>query len=108
MGYMTTDISPEGLLAVYEALNWTPSGKVTVKLSTGKPPTSNYLRPELIAGVVHEVDGTIVKCNTACGGSRRTENYVGALDGQIVYVNVMNRLSVDCDGNPAEPGGVLQ
>ncbi|MDE7170916.1 MAG: DUF362 domain-containing protein [Oscillospiraceae bacterium] len=216
--YMTTDISPEGLLAVYKALNWTPTGKVAVKLSTGEPPASNYLRPELIANVVHEVDGTIVECNTAYGGSRAstamhyqvakdhgfndiadvvildesgsmtlpvsggsrlTENYVGAhfedydsylvlshfkghamagfggavknisiglgssegkcwihsggtsrtnawggdqtaftesmaeagksvvdaLDGQIVYVNVMNRLSVDCDcdGNPAEP-----
>ena len=30
---------------------------------------------------------------------------VDALDSQIVYINVMNRLSVDCDcdGNPAEP-----
>ena len=30
---------------------------------------------------------------------------VDALDGQIVYINIMNRLSVDCDcdGNPAEP-----
>ena len=30
---------------------------------------------------------------------------VEALDGRIVYVNVMNRLSVDCDcsGRPAEP-----
>ena len=29
---------------------------------------------------------------------------VDALDGKIVYINVMNRLSVDCDcdGNPAE------
>ena len=27
------------------------------------------------------------------------------MDGQIVYINVMNRLSVDCDcdSNPAEP-----
>ena len=216
--YMTTDISPEGLMAVYEALGWEPTGNVAVKLSTGEPPASNYLRPELIADVVSAVDGTIVECNTAYGGSRAqtsmhyqvaedhgftaiadfqildengsmslpvtggtnlTENYVGAafadydsylvlshfkghamagfggaiknisiglgssagkcwihtagqsktspwggdqdaflesmaeagksvvdaLDGQIVYINVMNRLSVDCDcdGNPAEP-----
>ena len=215
--YMTTDISPEGLMAVYEALEWTPQGKVAVKLSIGEPPASNYLRPELIADVVAAVDGTIVECNTAYGGSRAetalhyqvaedhgftaiaafqilvengsmslpvtggthlTENFVGAafadydsylilshfkghamagfggaiknisiglgssegkswihtggtstrgisgdqdaflesmgeagiavvdaLDGQIVYVNVMNRLSVDCDcsGRPAEP-----
>ena len=216
--YMTTDITPEGLMSVYEALDWQPSGKVAVKLSTGEPPASNYLRPELIADVVSAVDGTIVECNTAYGGSRAqtamhyqvaedhgftaiadfqildengsmslpvvggnrlSENFVGAafadydsylilshfkghamagfggaiknisiglgssegknwihtggqsrtswiggdqdafleamgeagkavveaLDGQIVYVNVMNRLSVDCDcdGNPAEP-----
>ena len=68
--YMTTDISPEGLMAVYEALGWTPEGKVAVKLSTGEPPASNYLRPELIADVVSAVDGTIVECNTAYGGSR--------------------------------------
>ena len=30
---------------------------------------------------------------------------VDALDGQIVYINIMNRLrgDCDCDGNPAEP-----
>ena len=68
--YMTTDISPEGMMAVYEALGWQPTGKVAVKLSTGEPPASNYLRPELIADVVNDVDGTIVECNTAYGGSR--------------------------------------
>ena len=68
--YMTTDISPEGLMAVYEALNWAPTGNVAVKLSTGEPPASNYLRPELIADLVQSVNGTIVECNTAYGGSR--------------------------------------
>jgi len=215
---MTTNITPEGLMAAYNALGWTPVGNVAVKLSTGEPPASNYLRPELIKDVVQAVDGTIVECNTAYGGSRAStemhyqvakdhgftdiaevvildengslslpvsggarlsENFVGAhfpeydsylvlshfkghamagyggaiknisiglgssegkgwihsggtsrtsiwggeqdafleamgeagksvveaLDGQIIYINVMNRLSVDCDcdGNPAEP-----
>ena len=68
--YMTTDISPEGLMAVYEALKWEPTGNVAVKLSTGEPPASNYLRPELISDVVSAVNGTIVECNTAYGGSR--------------------------------------
>ncbi|MBD5506355.1 MAG: DUF362 domain-containing protein [Lachnospiraceae bacterium] len=68
--YMTSDISPEGLLSVYEALGWVPFGNVAVKLSTGEPPASNYLRPELIADLVQSVDGTIVECNTAYGGSR--------------------------------------
>lgn len=68
--YMTKYINPEGLRAVYEALGWTPAGNVAVKLSTGEPPASNYLRPELIADLVRLVDGTIVECNTAYGGSR--------------------------------------
>ena len=46
--YFTGDISPEGMVAVYEALGWEPVGTVAVKLSTGEPPASNYLTPELI------------------------------------------------------------
>ncbi len=215
--YMTTDISPEGLIAIYEALEANPQGNIAVKLSTGEP-GSNYLRTDLIGDLVQSFENpTIVECNTAYGGSRSntamhyqvaedhgytaiadvdimdengsmtlpviggsnlTENYVGAnfanydyfvvlshfkghamagfggaiknisigiassegkahihsggtggsmwggdqdaflesmaeagksvveaLDGNILYINVMNRLSVDCDcdGNPAEP-----
>ena len=68
--YFTSDISPEGLMAVYEALDVELIGKVAVKISTGEPPASNYLRPELIADLVQHVEGTIVECNTAYGGSR--------------------------------------
>lgn len=68
--YMTSDISPEGMVRVYEALKWEPSGNVAVKLSTGEPPASNYLEPSLIGDLVKQVDGTIVECNTAYGGSR--------------------------------------
>ena len=215
--YMTTDISSDGLIAVYEALQASPEGNIAVKLSTGEP-GSNYLRTDLIGDLVQSFDDpTIVECNTAYGGSRANtamhyqvaedhgyteiadvdimdedgsmtlpvtggtnleENYVGShfenydyyvvlshfkghsmagyggaiknisigiassegkshihsggtggsmwggdqdaflesmaeagksvvdyLDGNILYINVMNRLSVDCDcdGNPAEP-----
>ena len=68
--YFTSDITAEGLVKIYEALNWTPSGNVAVKISTGEPPASNYLRPELIGDLVRLLDGTIVECNTAYGGSR--------------------------------------
>ena len=68
--YFTSDISPEGLVKIYEALDWMPEGNVAVKISTGEPPASNYLRPELIGDLVRTVDGTIVECNTAYGGSR--------------------------------------
>lgn len=68
--YMTKDISPAGLMQVYKAMGWTPAGKVGVKLSTGEPPASHYLDPNLIKDLVHEVNGTIVECNTAYGGAR--------------------------------------
>ena len=215
--YMTTEINAESLMAVYEALGASPSGRIAVKLSTGEP-GSNYLRTDLIGDLVKSFDEpAIVECNTAYGGSRSntamhyqvaedhgytaiadvdimdengsmtlaveggdnlTENYVGEnfanydyyvilshfkghamagfggaiknisigiassegkahihsggtggsmwggdqdaflesmaeagksvadyLDGNILYINVMNRLSVDCDcdGNPSEP-----
>lgn len=47
--YYISDITPEAMMAVYEALGWTPEGNVAVKLSTGEPPASNYLDPDLIA-----------------------------------------------------------
>ena len=215
--YMTSEITADSLVEIYEALGAEPSGNIAVKLSTGEP-GSNYLRTELIGDLVQSFENpTIVECNTAYGGSRTntamhyqvaedhgyteiadvdimdengsmtltveggdnlTENYVGAnfdnydyyvvlshfkghsmagyggaiknisigiasgegkshihsggtggsmwggdqdaflesmaeaaksvvdhLEGNILYINVMNRLSVDCDcdGSPAEP-----
>ena len=68
--YFLSDISPEALVKAYEALGVQLPGKVGVKMSTGESTRSNYLRPELIADVIHLVNGTIVECNTAYGGSR--------------------------------------
>jgi uncharacterized Fe-S center protein len=68
--YFTRDISPAGLVRAYEALGWTPHGKVGIKMSTGESSKSNYLRPELIKDLVAKTNGTIVECNTAYGGNR--------------------------------------
>ena len=68
--YFTGDISPESLVRAYQALGIELPGKVGVKMSTGESTRSNYLRPELIADLVHLMNGTIVECNTAYGGSR--------------------------------------
>ena len=68
--YFLSDISPEALVKAYEALGVQLPGKVGVKMSTGESTRSNYLRPELIADLIHLVNGTIVECNTAYGGSR--------------------------------------
>ena len=68
--YFIRDISPDALVKAYEALGVQLPGKVGVKMSTGESTRSNYLRPELITDLVHLVNGTIVECNTAYGGSR--------------------------------------
>ncbi len=65
-----SDISPESLVMMYDTLAIDLPGKVGVKMSTGESERSNYLRPELIADLVHSVKGTIVECNTAYGGNR--------------------------------------
>ena len=48
--YYTSGISPEAMVAVYDALGVELAGdNIAVKLSTGEPPASNYLDPALIA-----------------------------------------------------------
>ncbi len=68
--YLTTDISPAGLAAMYQAVGRKLTGKVAVKLSTGEPGGHYYLSPNLIKDLVKSVNGTIVECNTAYGGKR--------------------------------------
>ena len=68
--FFTKDISPAGIMAIYNALGREASGKVAVKLSTGEAGNTHYLSPELIGELVKKVNGTIVECNTAYGCSR--------------------------------------
>ncbi|MBO7487032.1 MAG: DUF362 domain-containing protein [Bacteroidales bacterium] len=70
MVYFTKDISPEGLIKIYEALGVDAKGRVAVKISTGESMLSNHLRPELIGPFVQKIGGTLVECNTAYGGNR--------------------------------------
>ena len=151
--YFTDDISPAGLVAIYEALNWKPVGPVAVKLSTGEPPASNYLRPELMrltgdlvgahfkdygsylilshfkghpmAGYGGAIKNASIglasamgKVRIHSGGTSDTHwhdelqiEFLEAmaeaakavcddLGDQVVFINVMNRLSIDCDCAP--------
>lgn len=68
--YMTKDISADGLMAIYEALERKATGKVAVKISSGEPGGHHFLSTKLIAPLVKSVNGTIVECNTAYGGKR--------------------------------------
>ena len=44
---------------------------MAVKISTGESGGNNYLKPTLIRNLVDKVNGTIVECCTAYGGSRQ-------------------------------------
>lgn len=108
--YMTKDISSEGLINAYLSLEWNPSGNTAVKLSTGEPPASNYLRPELIKDVVQYVDGTIVECNTAYGGSRSTTAMHYQVAEDHGFTEIADFQILDENGSmtlPVEGGSVL-
>lgn len=69
--FFTRDISPEGLVRIYEALGVKAEGRVAVKISTGEGGNKHYLKPTLIQPLVEKVNGTIVECCTAYGGTRQ-------------------------------------
>lgn len=108
--YYISDITPEAMVAVYDALEWSPTGRVAVKLSTGEPPNSNYLRPELIKDVVQKVDGTIVENNTAYGGSRAETAMHYQVAKDHGFNDIADVVILDENGSmslPVEGGSVL-
>lgn len=87
--YYTDDISAAGLLAVYKALGFSPTGKVAVKLHMGEEGNANYLDPGLLRQLVEEVRGTFVD-TTVLYGKRSTPTgyYEVAADHGFGYAPV--------------------
>ena len=69
--YFTKEITPDSLVKIYKALGRELRGKVGIKISTGEMGGHNYLHPELIGKLVDSLNGTIIECCTAYGGSRQ-------------------------------------
>ena len=93
--YFTKEITPESLVKIYEALGREASGRVAIKISTGEMGGNNYLKPELIAGLVQKVNGTLVECNTAYAGQRlTTEDHLKVIEAHgfsaIAPVDIMD------------------
>ena len=66
--FFTSDISPSGLMAVYEALGLEANGNVAVKVHTGEPgERKHYIMPEFMKDLVQRVNGTIIETNTITG-----------------------------------------
>lgn len=70
--YMTSDISPAGLMKIYSALAPKLPGKVAVKLHSGEPGNQNFLGPDFWKELIDFVGGTVTECNTAYDGGRNT------------------------------------
>ena len=123
--YFSSDITPEKVLELYKLLGVTLPGNVAVKVHSGEKGNQNFLRPDFWRPVIEHVGGTVVECNTAYNGMRNTTekhlqlfaehgwtddhdqflesmadaaaSVVELFKGNIVYINVMKNMSVDCD-----------
>ncbi len=101
--FFTKNITPEAMVAIYERLGREASGKVAVKLSTGEAGNTHYLSPDLIKNLVQKVNGTIVECNTAYGGSRASN----AAHWQVIedhgFTKIANVDIMDSEGEISLP-----
>ncbi|WP_289286201.1 DUF362 domain-containing protein [Faecalibaculum rodentium] len=101
--YFTKDISSNGLIKVYKALNSELKGKVAIKISTGEPGGHNFLQPALIKELVSMLQGTIVECNTAYEGRRfTTEEHLKAIQ-EHGFTEIAPCDIMDADGEISLP-----
>jgi uncharacterized Fe-S center protein len=101
--YMTADISPAGLRAVYEALGRKATGKVAVKIPTGEPTNPNHLAPDLIKDLVRSVNGTFVECNVAYGGPRASSAMHRQVAKDKGYIDIAPLDILDEEGSMSLP-----
>ena len=72
--YFTRDLSPEGIMKVYEKVNANLTGKIAVKLHTGEPHGPNIIPSAWVKEFMAKElpDATIVETNTYYDGDRYT------------------------------------
>ncbi len=68
----TAEITPQSVVALYQALGAALPGRVAVKVHSGEIGNQNFTRPEFVKPMVDHVGGVIVEGNTAYGGARAT------------------------------------
>ena len=70
--YLSREITPEKVVALYRAAGRELPGKVAVKLHSGEQGNQNFLGPDFWRPMIEAVHGTVVECNTAYEGERNT------------------------------------
>lgn len=106
--YFIKEITSENLIKIYRALNISLPGKVAVKLHSGEAGNQNYMKPEFVKPLIHELRGTVVECNTAYPGERNTTEKHQALmkaHGWSRYFDVDIMDSEEPDMQLAIPAG---
>ncbi|MBN2461162.1 MAG: DUF362 domain-containing protein [Candidatus Cloacimonetes bacterium] len=75
--FFTSDISPEGVLKVFEKISAEVTGKVAIKVHFGEEGNETYLKPELVKDLVLKLDATLVETNVLYVGKRRyTDSHI--------------------------------
>ncbi len=97
--YMTSEISSEAIVEIYNKLGVKLDGNVGVKLSTGEAGDTYYLSPDLIKDLVQSVNGTIVECNTAYGGSRSSTAMHMQVAADHGFTDIADVDILDADGS---------
>lgn len=72
--YFTRDLSPDGIVKVYDRIKEHICGKVAIKLHTGEPHGPNIIPPEWVKAFMEKElpDATIIETNTFYDGDRYT------------------------------------
>ncbi len=71
--YFTRDISPEGLIKIYDKISQNIDGKVAIKFHTGEPHGPNILPVPMVKALQeHIANSTLVETNTLYEGGRDT------------------------------------
>ena len=68
--FFSREITPEKVVALYNALGIDLPGKVAVKLHSGEKGNQNFIRPNFWRPIIDRLKGTVVECNTAYAGER--------------------------------------
>ena len=72
--YFTRDLSPEGLVKIYDCVSQALAGKIAIKLHTGEPLGPNIIPRPWVKELIKErlADATIIETNTYYEGDRYT------------------------------------
>lgn len=75
--YFCSEITPENILKLYNALGVDLKGNVGLKVHFGEPGNQNFLNPDLLKPLVEKVKPTFVESNVVYVGPRRyTDSHI--------------------------------